>query len=205
MTIEVKNSIKPVDYIDSIKILEKRVDDIFLGKKGEFLWLLEHNTVYTAGTSSREKDLLNKQLKVIKSKRGGKHTVHSPGQRIIYFVLNLNDRKKSIRYLLSKIELCIINTLKEYNINSYPDKDNIGIWVNHNNEILKVASIGIRIRKWIAYHGFAINVNNDLSKFDGIVPCGEYDKKNKSIAALGVKNFSSINEKITKNFLSTFL
>ena len=193
MTIEVKNSIKPVDYIDSIKILEKRVDDIFLGKKGEFLWLLEHNTVYTAGTSSREKDLLNKKLKVIKSKRGGKHTVHSPGQRIIYFVLNLNDRKKSIRYLLSKIELCIINTLKEYNINSYPDKDNIGIWVHHHNEILKVASIGIRIRKWIAYHGFAINVNNDLSKFDGIVPCGEYDKKNTSIAALGVKNFSSIN------------
>jgi lipoyl(octanoyl) transferase len=205
MTIEVKSSIKPVDYLDSIKILEKRVEDVFLGKKEEFLWILEHKTVYTAGTSSIEKDLLNKNIKVIKTNRGGKHTVHSPGQKIVYFVLNLNNRKKSVRALLSKIEACIVNVLKEYKIESYADKKNIGIWVRNKNNTFKIASIGIRIKKWVAYHGFALNVSNNLSKFNEIIPCGIKNKNIISIKQLGIKDFSNINEKIAKNFLDTFL
>ena len=125
MNIEVKNSVKPVDYNKSIEILERRVEDILLGKKNELLWILEHNTVYTAGTNSNEKDLINKNIKIIKTNRGGKHTIHSPGQKIIYFALNLNKRGKDIRMLVSKIETCIMEILKEYQIKSYTDKKNI--------------------------------------------------------------------------------
>ena len=112
MTIEVKNSIKPLDYLESINILENRVDDVLQGKKEELLWILEHKTVYTGGTSSKKSDLLNKEIKIIKTNRGGKYTLHSPGQKVIYFVLNLNKRKKDIRKLVNKIEKCIINPEK---------------------------------------------------------------------------------------------
>ena len=131
MNIEVKNSVKPVDYIESMKILEKRVEDVSLGKKSEFLWILEHNTVYTAGTSSKIDDLINKKLKIIKTNRGGKHTLHSPGQKVIYFVLNLNKREKDIRKLVGKIEKCVIEILNEFKIKSYADKKNIGILVKN--------------------------------------------------------------------------
>ena len=116
MNIEVKNSVKLVDYIESMQILEKRVKDVLSGKNDELLWILEHNTVYTAGTNSKEEDVLDKNLKIIKTNRGGKHTLHSPGQKVIYFVLNLNKRKKDIRVLVQKIEKCIIEVLKEYKI-----------------------------------------------------------------------------------------
>ena len=205
MIIEVKNSVKPVDYAKSIKLLEKRVKDVYMGKKRELLWILEHNTVYTAGTSSLEKDLLNKNIKVIKTNRGGKHTLHSPGQKIIYFVLNLNKREKDIRKLVSKVEVCIIDILKEYKLTSFPDKKNIGIWVKKKNKVLKIASIGIRVKKWVAYHGFAINVSNDLSKYNNIVPCGIKNKGLTSIKDLGIKNFNNIEKTIAKIFLNTFL
>ena len=139
MIIEVKNSVKPVDYLESIKILEKRANDVLKGNKKELLWILEHNTVYTAGTGSKAEGLINKNLKVIKTNRGGKHTIHSPGQKVVYFVLNLNKRKKDIRKLITDIEKCIINVLKSYKIKSFSDKKNIGIWVNKENEILKIA------------------------------------------------------------------
>ena len=119
MNIEVKNSQKLVDYTESMKILEKRVDDVSKGKKKEFLWILEHNTTYTAGSSSIESDLIDKSTEIIKTNRGGKHTIHSPGQKIVYFVLNLNKRKKNIRLLVSQIEKCIIDILREYKIDSY--------------------------------------------------------------------------------------
>ena len=205
MNIEVKNSVKPVDYTDSMKILENRVEDVFLDNKDELLWILEHNTVYTAGTSSKEEDLLDKNLHIIKTNRGGKHTLHSPGQKIIYFVLNLNKRKKDIRFLVQRIENCIIEILKEYKIKSYPDKKNIGIWVKDSKNIMKIAAIGIRVKKWIAYHGFSLNVHNDLSKYKKIVPCGIKDKGVTSLQKMGIKNFSNIDEIIIKKFLSTFL
>ena len=190
MDIEIKISKKPIDYIDSMNILEKRVLDIIDGKKKELLWLLEHTSVYTSGTSSNDKDLLNKKIKVIKTNRGGKHTYHGPGQKIVYFVLNLNNREKDIRKLIDKIEKCIIDVLKEYNIKSYPDKKNIGIWIDNKNKSEKISAIGIRVKKWIAYHGFAINVSNDLSKYKEIVPCGISDKGVTSFKKLKIINYS---------------
>jgi lipoyl(octanoyl) transferase len=205
MNIEVKNSEKPVDYNESMKILEDRVNDVILGKKDELLWILEHKTVYTAGTNSNKDDLIDKNLKIVKTNRGGKHTMHSPGQKVIYFVLNLNKRDKNIRALVNKIQDCIISVLKEYKVNSYSDKKNIGIWVGNTQNSKKIAAIGIRVRKWIAYHGFSLNVSNDLSKYNKIVPCGIRGKKVTSLKHLGIKNYNSIEEIITKKFLSIFL
>ena len=204
MNIEVKNSVKPVDYNKSMEILERRVEDIFLGKKNELLWILEHNTIYTAGTNSDDKDLIDKSLKVIKTKRGGKYTLHSKGQKVIYFVLDLNKRGKDIRKFVRKIENCIIKILKEFNVKSYADEKNIGIWVDEKNSSKKIAAIGIRVKKWIAYHGFSINVSNDLSKYKGIIPCGIKDKGVTSLKRMGIKNYNKIEKVIIRKFLDTF-
>ena len=205
MNIEVKKSIKPIDYAKSMKILEKRVQDVLFEKKEELLWILEHKTVYTAGTSANEKDLIDKDLSIFKTNRGGKYTVHSPGQKVVYFVLNLNKRKKDIRMLINNIESCIINILREYKIKSYPDRNNIGIWIKKGDNSMKIAAIGIRVKKWIAYHGFALNISNDLKKYKKIVPCGIKDKGITSLKNMGIKNYGNINEIIVKKFLNTFL
>jgi len=204
MNIEVKISVKPVDYIESMKILEKRVNDVHAGRKDEFLWILEHNDIYTAGTSSKSEDLLDKGIKIIKTNRGGKYTFHGKGQKVIYFVINLNKRKKDIRAFVKKIEKCIIKILNEYNVQSYADKKNIGIWINNKNKLLKIAAIGIRVRKWIAYHGFSINIENDLLKYKKIVPCGIRDKEITSLKCQGIDNYKNINDVILKSFLNIF-
>ena len=205
MNIEVKKTVKPVDYAKSMKILEQRVQDVLLDKKDEFLWIIEHIPVYTAGTNSKDIDLLDKNLNVIKTNRGGKHTYHGPGQKVVYFVLNLNKRGKDVRELVNKIENCIIEILKEFNVQSYKDKKNIGIWVKNKDNLMKIATIGIRVKKWIAYHGFAINISNDLSKYKNIVPCGIKDKGITSLKDMGINNISKIETIIAKKFLSTFL
>ena len=205
MNIEVKNSVKPVDYSKSMKILEKRVKDVLSGKKDELLWILEHRSVYTSGTSSKSSDLLDKNLKVLKTNRGGKHTYHGPGQKVVYFVLNLNKREKDIRKLVRKIEKCIIDVLKEYNIKSYADRENIGIWVGEKKNPLKIGAIGIRVKKWIAYHGFSLNISNDLTRYDGIIPCGIKDKGVTSMKENGTRDLSQINKIIVKKFLNSFL
>ena len=205
MNIEVKISVKPIDYIKSMHILEQRVLDVSLGEKDELLWILEHNPVYTAGTSSRNIDLLDKNLKIIKTDRGGKHTYHGPGQKVVYFVLNLNKRGKDIRKLVSEIENCIIDVLREYKIKSYPDEKNIGIWVGSKNNLMKIAAMGIRVKKWIAYHGFALNICNDLSKYNGIVPCGLKDKGITNLKKMGITNYNNIEKIIINKFLNIFL
>ena len=205
MNIEVKISVKPIDYIKSVNILEQRVRDVSLGKKDEFLWILEHYPVYTAGTSSKNIDLLNKNLKVIKTNRGGKHTCHGPGQKIVYFVLDLNNREKDIRKLISKIENCIMDILDEYKIKSYTDKKNIGIWVDSKNNSMKIAAIGIRVKKWIAYHGFALNICNDLSRYNGIVPCGIKNKGITNLKKMGINKYNNIEKIIVEKFLNIFL
>ena len=204
MSIEVKNSIKSIDYDESMEILEKRVLDVSFGIKNELLWILEHNSVYTAGTSSKNIDLLDKKIKVIKTNRGGKHTYHGPGQKVVYFVLNLNKRKRDIRDLVNNLERCIIETLKEYSITSYRDNKNIGIWVGDKKNSKKIAAIGIRVKKWIAYHGFSLNINNDLTKYNSIIPCGIKDKGVTSLEQMGITNYQNINKIITKKFLSFF-
>ena len=205
MNIEVKNSVKPIDYIESMKILEQRVHDVFLGKKNELLWIIEHKPVYTAGISSKKIDLLDKKLTVIKTNRGGKLTYHGPGQKVVYFVLNLNKREKDIKKLVGKIENCIIEILKEYKIKSYTDNKNIGIWVGSKKNSMKIAAIGIRVKKWIAYHGFSLNISTDLTKYNKIIPCGIKDKGITSLKKIGVSNCNNINEIIINKFLKTFL
>ena len=205
MKIQVKKSIKAIDYIKSMEILEQRVRDVFSGKKDEFLWIIEHNSVYTAGTSSKKTDLLDKKLNVIKTNRGGKYTYHGPGQKVVYFVLNLNKREKDIRKLVHKIENCIIGILKEYNVESFADSKNIGIWVGDKKKSMKIAAIGIRVKKWIAYHGFALNISTDLSKYKGIIPCGIKNKGITSLKNLGITNYNNIDKIIAKKFLNIFL
>ena len=201
---EVKTSVKPVDYMESMKILEKRVEDVFINKKDELIWILEHKTVCTAGKSSNKKDLIDKNLKVIKTNRGGKYTIHSPGQKTIYFVLNLNKRGKDIRKLVRNIENCIIDILSEYKIKSFADKKNIGIWVKANGKDKKISAIGIRVKKWVAYHGFTINLSNDLSLYKSIVPCGIKNKEVTNFSEIGIKNYNEIEKIIVKKFLKTF-
>ena len=131
--------------------------------------------------------------------------MHSPGQKVVYFVLNLNKRKKDIRLLINQIEKCIINILKEYKIDSYADKKNIGIWVNDENKSKKIAAIGVRVKKWVAYHGFALNLSNDLSLYKKIVPCGIKNKEVTNITELGINNFDGIEKIIINKFLDAFL
>ena len=202
--IEVKYSIKPVDYYRSMKILEKRANDVFLNKKKELLWILEHKAIYTGGTSSDKKDIIDTKIKIKKTNRGGKYTCHGPGQKVIYIVLNLNKRKKDIRILLNKIENCIIQILKDINIKSFKDKKNIGIWVKYKKKTKKIAAIGIRIKKWVAFHGFALNINNDLSMYKKIIPCGIKDKGVTSLKELGITDYKNMNKIIIKNSLNIF-
>ena len=176
MNIEIKKSIKPVKYEDAIKFLEERLLEIHNNKKEDLIWILEHEEVYSAGTSYKEKEVLSKNINLVKTNRGGKVTYHGPGQLICYFVIDLKKRKKDIRKFITLIEETIINSLSKFNIETFGDPKNIGIWTNHNGKINKVAAIGVRVSKWIAYHGFAININNDLSKYKNIIPCGISDK-----------------------------
>ena len=205
MTIELINTIKAIDYLESIAILEERVKDVLLGNKSELLWIVEYNEdIYTAGIRSKSNELLNKDINLVNTNRGGKITYHGPGQKVVYFVLNLNKRGKDIRKLVKSIESCIINILDEYKIKSETDRKNVGIWVKEKNKTKKIAAIGIKVKKWIAYHGFSLNISNDIKKYNNIIPCGLNNKKITNLKKLGVKNYNNINEIIIKNFLNTF-
>ena len=197
MNIEVKISKLRIPYKRAIYDLEKRVEDVKKGLKKELIWILEHPITYTAGIRSNEKEILDKKIKIIKTNRGGKITLHNPGQKIIYFVIDLNKRKKDIRLLLKVIETSIIEVLKIYNINGSSDKKNIGIWVKNK----KISAIGIKVKRWIAYHGCSININNDLSKYKKIIPCGLSNDRITSFDDLGVKNVLNLNNNIKEIFV----
>ena len=177
MSIEIKISKKRIPYKTAMLFLDKRVEEVKNGKNKELLWILEHPTTYTAGISFNKKDIIDKKTKIVQSNRGGKITLHNPGQKIIYFVINLNNRKKDIRKFINIIEDSIIQFLKIYKIESKSDKKNIGIWVNDK----KIAAIGIRVSRWVAYHGCSINISNNLNQYLKIVPCGLSNKKVTSI------------------------
>ena len=201
MNIEIKKSIKPVNYFDAINILESRLKDLYENNEQELIWTLEHNEVFTAGTSYKENEIIDKSIKILETNRGGKITYHGPGQLICYFVLDLR-KKKDIRKFITIIEKTIIQTLKFYKIETFPDKDNIGIWHKSNNEIKKIAAIGIRVSKWIAYHGFAININNDLENYKKIIPCGISDKGVTNLKNILDQDYSNLNDILIKNFIS---
>ena len=195
MNIEFKISKNPVNYKKALKFLEKRVSLVKSGGR-ELVWFLEHPITYTAGIRSKDEEILDKSISVLKTNRGGKITLHNPGQQVVYFVINLNKRKKDIRNLVKQIENTIIKFLKIYKIKSYADRKNIGIWV----EKRKIAAIGIRVTRWIAYHGFSINVENNLNDYKKIIPCGLDNQKITSI-----KNEKKIIKNIKKNLKRIFL
>ena len=201
MKIEIKKSTKPIEYKEAIDFLEKRLIKVNEKKLSELIWILEHPNTYTAGTGYDENDILDKSIKVIKTNRGGKITYHGPGQTICYFVIDLNKKKKDIRKFTKIIEKTIIETLNEYKIDSFNDSANIGIWVNHEKKIKKIAAIGIRIKKWIAYHGFSINVNNNLDNYNKIIPCGIKDKGIINLKLVKDQNYDELSDKIINNFI----
>tara|TARA_B100000787_G_scaffold62009_1_gene45519 strand:+ start:116 stop:736 length:621 start_codon:yes stop_codon:yes gene_type:complete len=200
MSIEIKKSIKPVKYDQAIKFLEQRLIDINNDKKKDLIWILEHEEIYTAGTSYKEDEVLDKTINLIKTNRGGKITYHGPGQLIFYFVIDLKQRNKDIRKFITLIEKTIIESLSEYNIKSFGDPKNIGIWVDDKSNAKKVAAIGVRVSKWIAYHGFAINIDNDLSKYKNIIPCGVSDKGIINLKEISNQNYSGLSDVIVNNF-----
>ena len=201
MNIEIKKSIKPVNYEDAITFLEDRLSLVFHNKDRELIWTLQHNEIYTGGSSYKESEILNKSIKLIKTNRGGKITYHGPGQLIYYFVIDLRNKKKDIRNFVCIIEKTIIQTLEEFNIKSFADRNNVGVWTKNNNKIEKVAAIGIRVSKWIAYHGFSININNDLNKYKNIIPCGIKDKGVTNLKSIIAQNYEDIDQKIIDNFI----
>ena len=177
MSIEIKLSKKRISYEKAMLFLNKRVEEVKNGANKELIWILEHPRTYTGGVSFKKSDILDKKIKVIKTNRGGKITLHNPGQKIIYFVINLNNRKKDIRKLINAIENTIIEFLKIFNIKGRKDKKNIGIWVKEK----KIAAIGLRISRWVAFHGFSINISNNLSHYLKIMPCGLNNRKVTSV------------------------
>ena len=200
MNIEIKKSVKPVNYFDAINLLDTRLDQIHQNKEKELIWTLTHDEVFTAGTSYNEKEILDKSIKIINTNRGGKITYHGPGQLICYFVLDLR-KKKDVRKFITSIEKTIIQTLRYFEIETFSDKDNIGIWHKKNNEINKVAAIGIRVRKWIAYHGFAININNSLEQYKKIIPCGISDKGVTNLKKINNQDYFNLESILIENFI----
>ena len=200
MNIEIKKSVKPVNYFDAINYLESRLLKIHEKKEKELIWTLKHDEIFTAGTSYDEKEIIDKSIKIIKTNRGGKITCHGPGQLICYFVLDLRS-KKDLRKFITTIEKTIIQTLKYFKIETFSDKDNIGIWHKKNNKINKVAAIGIRVRKWIAYHGFAINISNKLNQYKKIIPCGISDKGVTNLKEINDQYYSSLENILIEKFI----
>ncbi len=202
MNIEIKKSEKPVFYEDAKKFMEDRLLNVDLNKSNELIWILEHPEVYTAGTSYIEDDILDKSIEILETNRGGKITYHGPGQLICYFVIDLKKRKKDVRNFISIIEKTIIETLQFFNIETFSDKENIGIWYKDNNQTKKIAAIGVRISKWIAYHGFSINITNNLKKYDAIIPCGIKDKGITNLKQIKDQDYKELEKKLVEIFIS---
>ena len=200
MNIEIKKSIKPVNYIDAVNLMERRLEHILEEKKNELIWTLEHNQIYTAGTSYKENEIIDKSIEIIKTNRGGKITCHAPGQLICYFVIDLR-KKKDIRQFITIIERTIIDTLKLFKIKSFADKKNIGIWYKNSKDVKKIAAIGIRVKKWIAYHGFSININNNLEQYDKIIPCGISGKGVTNLKKIVNQDYSKLEYKLIDNLI----
>ena len=197
---EIKKSKKPIKYHDAIRFMEKRLHNINQGNADELVWILEHEEIYTAGKNHKDNEIIDKSIKIVKTNRGGKITYHGPGQLVCYFVIDLKKRKKDIRKFVTLIEKTIMNTLKFYKIKTFADRNNIGIWYNDKSGIKKVAAIGLRVSKWIAYHGFSININNDFTKYNAIVPCGISDKGVTNLKKIKKQNYKGIEEKLIKIF-----
>ena len=201
--IEFFNSNELVDYKKSIELMEKRVEGINEDKASELLWFLEHPSIYTAGTSSDDKDLLNENLfPVFRTNRGGQFTYHGPGQRVAYVMLNVRDRDYNVKSFIRLLEQWIMNSLMDIGIKSFLIKGKVGIWVNNEE---KIASLGLRIRKGISFHGISLNINPNLEHFSGIIPCGNENSGVTSIEKIGLNiKKKEIDKILISNFKKTF-
>ena len=184
-----------VDYKDAVARMEALAEGIHNGSEPERIWLVEHPPLYTAGTSASDEHLLNDTLPVYSTGRGGEHTYHGPGQRVCYVMLNLNDRVQDLRLYVATLEQWIINTLDQFNIKGERREDRVGVWVKRPTlpsladgtpREDKIAAIGIRVRKWVTFHGIAINVEPELSHYEGIIPCGVQGHGITSLVDLGL-------------------
>ena len=190
--IEIKISNNEINYEKAIMFMESRVESISKKKSKELLWFLNHDHIFTQGTSASIDEILNPNVvKVIQTNRGGKTTYHGPGQRIVYFMLNLNNKKKDIRKFISVIENSVIDFLKNYNVEAKTFKDRVGIWVIKNNKVAfdkekKIGAIGLRVKKWITYHGMSFNINPNLEYYKFIHSCGLKEYSNTSLYELGI-------------------
>ena len=191
--IEIKISNEEINYKEAVLFMESKVRDIIENHSKELLWFLSHNHIFTQGTSASDDEILNSDvIEVLKTNRGGKTTYHGPGQRIVYFMLNLNNKKKDIRKFISVIENSVIDFLKNYNVEARAFKDRVGIWVIKNNKMTfdkekKISAIGLRVKKWITYHGMSFNINPDLKYYNSIHSCGLKEYANTSLNELGIK------------------
>ena len=180
---------KPVPYLEAVSRMEARVDAITRGAAQQEVWLLEHPALYTAGTSSKEADLLEARFPVFRTGRGGQYTYHGPGQRVAYVMLDLKERKQDVRRFVRDLEEWLIRALAEFNIRGERRSGRVGIWVVHSDGSEdKIAAIGVRVRHWVTFHGVSLNVDPELEHFSGIVPCGVRGEKFgvTSLAALGL-------------------
>lgn len=207
--IEWKSENNPVAYDFAVETMEKRVADIRSGNAPELVWLLEHPPLYTAGTSAKEGDLLDTRFPVHKTGRGGEYTYHGPGQRVAYVMLDLKKHQGNmpdVRAYVCALEGWIIRTLGTFDVKGERRAGRIGIWVDQGaGREDKIAAIGIRIRHWVTYHGIAINVNPDLSHFDGIVPCGIREHGVTSLHDLGKAiSMDMLDIKLKENFPDSF-
>ena len=192
MNIEIKKQYDLVDYEASVKFMQLRVNEISQNLQKELIWFLSHDHIYTKGTSANENEILQtNEIKIVKTNRGGKTTYHGPGQRIVYFMIDLNSKKKDIRKFITIIEQSLIDFLTNYKINATTFKDRVGIWVTGKDgqtfdKEEKIGAIGLRLQKWITYHGLSFNIKPDMTNYEYINACGLENFKNTSLFELGI-------------------
>ena len=184
-----------LSYIYSVKEMEKRALEIRSGKAPELIWFLEHPAVYTAGTSAKDVDLINaNHFPVYHTGRGGQYTYHGPGQLVVYVMLDLHKHGRDLRSYVANLELWIISALSEFGVVGEQIRGKVGIWVNRENGRKdKIGAIGVRVRRWVTYHGFSINISPDLRHYDGIIPCGIADPN------LGITSLADLGLNVSKN------
>ena len=192
-------------YPNAVAVMEERAEAIAEGHSPELVWLLEHPPIYTAGTSAKDSDLLSNRFPVFKSGRGGQFTYHGPGQRVGYVMLNLKQRRADVRAFVHNLEEWLISTLKEFDVKGERRAGRVGIWVSRGAREDKIAAIGVRVRRWVTFHGVSINVDPDLSHFSGIVPCGIREHGVTSLHEIGVPvAIAEVDVAMEKNFSRIF-
>jgi lipoyl(octanoyl) transferase len=197
----------PVFYPEALEVMEQRVADIEAGTASELIWLLEHPALYTAGTSAVESELLVKDhIPVFQTGRGGRFTYHGPEQRVIYAMCDLRLRGRDLRRHVERLEQWVVRVLNDFGVQGERRQGRVGIWVNHNGREEKIAAIGVRVRRWIAYHGLSFNVNPNLTHYAGIVPCGLAEYGVTSLHALGVKaTMAQVDKSFAYHFADIFV